>query len=261
MKVTRLAGALLVAVAALHLTAPSVRAAEQMRVILDWFVNPDHAPLIIAREKGFFRDVGLEVELIAPADPNDPPKLVAAKQASLAVSYQPQLHLQVEQELPVVRVGTLIATPLNSVVTLADGPVRSVADLKGRPAVVTFLYTTCEDTCPLVAQQIVGAMDRLGHDVPAVAIAVDPPRDTPARARRFLAEQRAAGRIRFLTGPERELRRLWRAFGIQRQSPRHEHSGYVVLLDREGRQRIGFPADRVTPDALASDLALLERQG
>jgi len=137
----------------------------------------------------------------------------------------------------------------------------TLADLKGRPAVVTFLYTTCEDTCPLVAQQIVGAMDRLGHDVPAVAIAVDPPRDTPARARRFLAEQRAAGRIRFLTGPERELRRLWRAFGIQRQSPRHEHSGYVVLLDREGRQRIGFPADRVTPDALASDLALLERQG
>ena len=132
MKVTRLAGALLVAAAVLLLAAPTARAAEQLRVILDWFVNPDHAPLIIAREKGFFRDVGLEVELIAPADPNDPPKLVAAKQASLAVSYQPQLHLQVEQDLPVVRVGTLIATPLNSLVALADGPVRSVADLKGR---------------------------------------------------------------------------------------------------------------------------------
>ena len=137
----------------------------------------------------------------------------------------------------------------------------TLADLKGRPAVVTFLYTTCEDTCPVVAQQIVAAMDRLGHDVPAVAVAVDPPRDTPERARRFLAEQRAAGRIRFLTGPERELARLWRAYGIQRQTPRHEHSGYVVLLDREGRQRIGFPAGQLTPDALASDLALLERSG
>ena len=134
MNVARLAGALLVAAIVLFVAAPLARAADlqPMRVILDWFVNPDHAPLIVAREKGFFRDAGLEVELIAPADPNDPPKLVAAKQADLAVSYQPQLHLQVEQGLPVVRVGTLVATPLNSVVVLADGPVKGVADLKGR---------------------------------------------------------------------------------------------------------------------------------
>src|SRR5918998_279293 len=96
-------------------------------------------------------------------------------------------------------------------------------EYRGKVVAVTFLYTTCEDTCPLAAQQVRGALDRLGHDVPVLAFAVDPPRDTPARARRFLAEQRLAGRMRFLTGPERELRRLWRAFGIQRQSPRHEH--------------------------------------
>ena len=65
--------------------------------MLDWFVNPDHGPLIIAEEKGFFATQGLDVELIvAPADPNDPPKLVAAGRADIAVSYQPQLHLQVE---------------------------------------------------------------------------------------------------------------------------------------------------------------------
>ena len=92
--------------------------------MLDWFVNPDHGPLIIARERGFFAAEGLDVELIAPADPNDPPKLVAARQADLAVSYQPQLHLQVAQGLPLVRVGTLVATPLNSLVVLADGPVQ-----------------------------------------------------------------------------------------------------------------------------------------
>ena len=136
----------------------------------------------------------------------------------------------------------------------------TLADLKGRPAVVTFLYSTCDDTCPVIAQQIVAAMDRLGRDVPAVAIAVDPPRDTPERARRFLAEQQATGRIRFLTGPARELRRQWRAYGIQHQTDAREHSGYVVLLDRTGRQRIGFPVGRLTPDALASDLALLDEQ-
>ena len=57
--------------------------------------------------------------------------------------------------------------------------------LRGRPAVVTFLYTTCEDTCPIQAQTIRGALDQLGHDLPALAIAVDPPRDTPQRAKAF----------------------------------------------------------------------------
>ncbi|HET6469625.1 MAG TPA: ABC transporter substrate-binding protein [Geminicoccaceae bacterium] len=118
--------------AVLLLTALPAQAADRLTVLLDWFVNPDHGPLIVAREKGFFAEAGLEVELIAPADPNDPPKLVAARQADIAVSYQPQLHLQVQENLPLVRIGTLVATPLNSLVVLADGPVASIADLKGR---------------------------------------------------------------------------------------------------------------------------------
>ncbi|MDF2766424.1 MAG: transporter ATP-binding protein, partial [Rhodospirillales bacterium] len=112
--------------------APAAVAAERLTLLLDWFVNPDHGPLVIAQQRGFFADAGLEVELVAPADPNDPPKLVAAGQADLAVSYQPQLHLQAAQGLPLVRIGALVATPLNSVVVLADGPVKTLADLKGR---------------------------------------------------------------------------------------------------------------------------------
>lgn len=123
----RLALALLLALAA----SPAA-AADKLTVILDWFVNPDHGPLIVAKEAGFFSDAGLDVELIAPADPNDPPKLVAAGKADLAVSYQPQLHLQVEEGLPLKRIATLVATPLSSLVVLKDGPVKSIADLKGR---------------------------------------------------------------------------------------------------------------------------------
>ena len=143
-----------------------------------------------------------------------------------------------------------------------DGKVATLSEYRGRPVVVTFLYTTCEDTCPLTAQQIRGALDELGggDDVPVLIFSVDPPRDTPERARRFLAEQRVTGRMRFLLGPERELRRQWKAYGIQRQSEDLEHSAWVVLLDRQGRQRIGFPADRVTPDALANDLRVLEAE-
>lgn len=107
-------------------------AQDKLTLMLDWFVNPDHAPIVIAQEKGFFADQGLEVEIVAPADPAEPPKLVAAGKADLAVSYQPQLHLQVHEGLPVVRVGTLVATPLNCLMVKADGPVQAMADLKGR---------------------------------------------------------------------------------------------------------------------------------
>jgi putative hydroxymethylpyrimidine transport system substrate-binding protein len=105
---------------------------DKITIGLDWFINPDHAPLIIAQKRGFFKEVGLEVEMIEPADPNDPPKLVAAGKLDLAISYQPQLHIQVDQGLPVVRVGTLVSVPLNSLVVLENGPIKSISDLKGK---------------------------------------------------------------------------------------------------------------------------------
>ena len=119
-------------VAALLLPVAPVRAAEKLTVLLDWFVNPDHAPLYVALEKGFFAARGLEVELIAPSNPNDPPKLVAAGKADIAVSYQHQHQMQIDQGLPLVRIATLIATPLNSLVVLEDSKIKTIADLKGK---------------------------------------------------------------------------------------------------------------------------------
>ena len=113
------------------LTTP-VFAADKMTLLLDWFVNPDHAPIIVAREKGFFADQGLQVEVIAPADPSDPPKLIAAGKGDLAISYQPQIHLQVAEGLPLIRVGTLVSTPLNCLLVLKDGPIKKISDLKGK---------------------------------------------------------------------------------------------------------------------------------
>lgn len=122
---------LLILLAVLTTVSMPAHAADKITVMLDWFVNPDHGPLFVARERGEFARRGLEVELIAPADANLPPKLVAAGRADLAISYQPQLHLQVAQGLPLTRIGTLVATPLNSLVVLEDSPIRSIADLKG----------------------------------------------------------------------------------------------------------------------------------
>jgi protein SCO1/2 len=141
-----------------------------------------------------------------------------------------------------------------------DGERVSMRALRGKPVVVTFLYTTCEDSCPIQAQTVRGALDQLGHDVPALAIAVDPPRDTPERARRFLAEQRASGRIDFVLGSRAELRKVWDGFHIQPQTVTTEHQARFTLVDARGYQRIGYPGSEATPERLAHDLRLLERE-
>lgn len=120
------------ALLAVMLFSTNAAAAEKLTLVLDWFVNPDHGPIILAEELGYFAEQGLAVEVIAPANPSDPPKMVAAGKADLAVSYQPQLHLQVHEGLSLQRVGTLVATPLNCLLVLEDGPVDKLADLKDR---------------------------------------------------------------------------------------------------------------------------------
>ncbi len=105
---------------------------EKLTVILDWFPNPDHAPLIIAKQQGFFKEQGLEVELIGPADPSDPPKLVAAGKADIGITYQPDFMEQVDQGLPLIRIGTLIDKPLDCLVVLNDSGIKNLAGLKGK---------------------------------------------------------------------------------------------------------------------------------
>lgn len=126
---------LLAALCSVALTAGSAFAAQandKLTLILDWYVNPDHGPIIIAEKLGYFDAEGLDVEIIAPADASVPPKLVAAGQADLAISYQQQVHLDVHAGMPILRVGTLIDSPLNCLMVRDDGSINEIADLKGK---------------------------------------------------------------------------------------------------------------------------------
>lgn len=105
---------------------------QKLTVLLDWFPNPDHAPLIIAKQQGFFKEQGLDVELVGPADPTDPPKLVAAGKADIGLTYEPEYMQQVDRGLPLIRIGTLIDKPLNCLVALKESGIRSLSDLKGK---------------------------------------------------------------------------------------------------------------------------------
>lgn len=107
-------------------------AQERLTVLLEWFVNPDHAPLVVAQELGLFEKAGLNVELVPPSDPSIVPRAVASGQADIGIHYQPNLYLDHAAGVPLIRIGTLVETPLNTVTVLADGPIESIADLAGK---------------------------------------------------------------------------------------------------------------------------------
>ena len=145
-----------------------------------------------------------------------------------------------------------------------DGKLVRLSDYRGQVVVLTFLYSTCQDTCPVTASQIRGALDDLGTDVPALAVSVDPADDTPESAKKFLLNRRlSGGRMRFLLGTRAQLEPVWRAYAISPQGDdgddgAFEHSAYVLLIDKRGRQRVSFPFDKLTPEGLAGDIRRLQ---
>ena len=104
---------------------------EKLTLVLDWYINPDHAPIMVAEQIGAFKAQGLDVKIVPPSDPALPPRLVAAGQADLAITYQQQVHFFADEGLPLVRVGTLINSPLNTIIAL-DKRIKTPADLKGK---------------------------------------------------------------------------------------------------------------------------------
>ena len=105
---------------------------EQLELMLDFFVNPDHAGIYTALENGHFAEAGLDVTPRVPSDPSAPIKLVAAGQADLAVSYEPEVLLARDQGLPVIAVASIVSDPLTSLISLPDAGIREPADLRGK---------------------------------------------------------------------------------------------------------------------------------
>lgn len=124
--ITLTAAALLMA-----MSAPAF-AAEKVSLMLDWYPNPNHVALYVAQAEGYFAEEGLDVDIVVPADPHAPLKLVAAGRFDFAVSYQPEVLLAQQERLPVVSVGALMQHPLSSVAYLKKSGITRPADFKGK---------------------------------------------------------------------------------------------------------------------------------
>jgi protein SCO1/2 len=143
--------------------------------------------------------------------------------------------------------------------TLRDqtGTPVSLAGYRGQVVVVAFLYSSCGAPCVVIAQQIRGALDELPHAVPVLVISADPEADTAANVQRFLARVSLAGRVRYLTGSRAQLRKVWHAFRVLPASAGQAvfaRSASVFLIDREGRERVIFQLEQLTPEALSHDV-------
>ena len=104
----------------------------KVTLMLDWFPNADHVPVYVARDKGFFTKGGLDVEILVPANPNDPPKLVAVGMVDFGISYQPAVTVARSQDLPIKAIGILVEHPLSTITFLKESGIKIPADLKGK---------------------------------------------------------------------------------------------------------------------------------
>lgn len=145
-----------------------------------------------------------------------------------------------------------------------NGRLVRLSAQRGRLVLVAFLYTSCPDICPLIAQRLDAAVRSLGQDASSVrilAVSVDPVGDTPLAARRYVRTHRLSPEFHWLLGDRRQLAAVWQSYNIlveQRSPETIAHAAPVFLLDRSGRPRV-FYDSAVRSRAVAQDLRLLLR--
>lgn len=149
--------------------------------------------------------------------------------------------------------------------TTQDGNRLSLKELRGRVVVLTFIFTSCKDSCPLLTHKMATLQPRLGGDFGPeaffVSITVDPERDTPAVLKRYAAAHGAklAGWA-FLTGTPAEIREVTRRYGVvARKTSRGDvdHTFLTSLIDRSGTLRVQYLGVRFDPDELFKDIQSL----
>jgi protein SCO1 len=141
----------------------------------------------------------------------------------------------------------------------------SIDAYRGKAVLVTFLYTHCPDTCPLITSNLRVAQNLMGPAVAAkaqiIAVSVDPRGDTPGAVAAFLARHGTTGRMQYLIGSASELSRAWSAWGVGSERDAQQpalvnHSGLVFGITASGRQTTIYAAN-FQPADIAHDVPLL----
>jgi protein SCO1 len=143
-----------------------------------------------------------------------------------------------------------------------NGKRVSMTEFRGRPVIVTFLYSHCKDTCPIEARLINQAVLELGTPRASVlAFTVDPAHDTPASVHAFLRKQHISVPFRWVLGNEAQMKPIWKGYAVTPQTAATtQHLARITLVDKGGMQKVGYPFDQTTPGRIAHDMRLLAEE-
>jgi protein SCO1 len=155
--------------------------------------------------------------------------------------------------------GTVLADqPAAPAFTLRDqnGRAVSLAAQRGRWVIVTFLYTSCPDVCPVIAGNLNAALKSApgrDADLRVLSVSVDPARDKPAAVRRYVRQHRLAPAFRWLLGTPAQLQPVWHAYRVAvLPGPKGTitHSTFELLIDPQGRERLVYDSSVQTADVV-----------
>lgn len=142
----------------------------------------------------------------------------------------------------------------------------SLKSLRGKLVLISFIYTSCPDVCPILTNNYVYIQKKLENRIPSdlvlVFITTDPARDDAKRLRQYTKAY--GGKWYFLTGSLEELKEVWKAYDVfvmEKQEPKGVvvyHSYKTYLIDKEGMLRIVY-VGLYDPDVVVEDIkSLLE---
>jgi len=146
-----------------------------------------------------------------------------------------------------------------------DGKTFRLANARGKVLLVTFVFTTCPDVCPLFTANF-ASIQRMLHekevkDYLLLSITTDPERDTAAVLKDYGARFKADFKNwSFLTGTRAELSKIWKIFGVnvtKTDSGQVQHTSFTTLIDRHGKRHVDYYGDKWREKEILKDLQWL----
>jgi protein SCO1/2 len=169
------------------------------------------------------------------------------------VDYKAEAVLSPATAEPPLKLRNYLGQPVN------------IDQYRGKPVLITFVYTHCPDVCPLMISNLRVAQNLMGSSGPqkaqVIAVSVDSKGDTPKTVRAFLKAHEMTGRMQYLIGSQQELARVWKAWGVGSERDAKnpdfvEHSGLVYGITASGKRAVLYSAS-FKPAAIAHDVPLL----
>jgi protein SCO1 len=188
--------------------------------------------------------------------------LVTLASLLLVLSRDAPQHTSLEPPLPKIRLAPQFA------LTSQDGAPVTLADFRGKVVAVTFIFTMCTATCPVLTPMMSFVQDQLGADFGAkiafVSITVDPERDTPDVLKEY-AQAFGANLTgwSFLTGTPAAIRDVTRRYGVYTSKSDNgdvEHTFLTSIVDPRGTLRVQYLGVRFDPEEFRRDLLSLLKE-